>query len=113
MADQIVFFQRRDRALEGSRHVITVSFRDRATAAASTPTNVRYRLDDAHGCELVGWTSASAAASVDIAITPTQNVMQNECERAEKRVLTVAADYGLSTQVLDSVSYDLENARGV
>lgn len=114
MADQIAFQQRKDHIRESSRHVVTAYFRDRATAAASTPTNVRYRLENlTTGEMIVDWTAASAASSVDITITPTQNALRDQCHREETMELSVAADYGLSTQYIESTTYTIENVRAV
>lgn len=114
MADQIVFFQRKDRIREKSQHVINVTFRDRATAANVTPTNIRYRIDDpASSVAILDWTAVSADDEVAITITPTQNALLSQGHTCETRELVVAADYGLATQFIDSITYTVENLRGV
>lgn len=114
MTDQIAFYQRKDHVREKSQHVVQVTFRDRATAANVTPTNIRYRVDNLSTCEtILDWTAVSADDVVTITITPTQNALQSQCNREELRQLTVAADYGLSTQYMDSVCFEVENIHGV
>ena len=114
MTDQIVFFQRKDRVKESSQHVLSVTFRDRATAANVTPTNIRYRIDDLNsGQAVLDWTSVSADDEITITITPTQNALRDQSRVCEVREVVVAADYGLATQYIDSVQYTLENLRGV
>lgn len=113
-SDQIAFFQRKDHIREASKHVITASFRDRATAAAVTPTNVKYRIDNLTTGEVVlDWTSVTAASDVSITITPTQNALSSQCNTTELRQVSVAADKDLATQFIDAVSFELENLRGV
>src|SRR5688500_8626351 len=110
MTDQIVFFQRKDHIRESSQHVLSVSFRDRATAALVTPTNIRYRVDDlSSGVAILDWTAVSADDEITLTITPTQNALQCQDKAYEVRQVTVAADYGLSGQYLDSVTYRIDN----
>lgn len=114
MTDQIAFFQRKDHVRENSQHVVTATFRDRATAANVTPTNVRYRIDDLTcGAVILDWTSVSTDDVVSITVTPAQNALRSQSNREEVRQITVAADYGLSTQYMDAVTYELQNTLGV
>lgn len=114
MTDQIAFSLPKDRVKEESQLIVTAYFRDRATQAADTPTNVYYRLDClSTGIAILDWTSISTAASVSITITPTQNEIQRTHNYQERKQLTVAADYGLSTQYVESVEYDVVNLQGI
>lgn len=114
MTDQIVFYQRKDHVREKSQHVLNVTFRDRATVLNVTPTNVHYRIDDLTNCRtILDWTTVSPDDEITLTITPTQNELQCQGNREEKRQVTVAADYGLSTQYMDSVCFDVENIHGV
>lgn len=113
-SDQIAFFQRKDHIREKSRHVVTATFRDRATIANVTPTNVYYRLDNLTTCTTVlDWTNVSADDEVTITVTPTQNSLQCQGNREELMQLTVAADKDLATQYMDSVTWEVENIHGV
>lgn len=110
MTDQIVFTYRKDRWKENSQVSVTARFL--ADAAAVTPTNVHYRLDClTTGTKLADWTSATPGETVDITITPTQNAMQSDCNVLERKQLTVAADYGLSTEFRESWVYEIENIK--
>lgn len=112
MTDQIVFVYRKDRWKENSRVPVTARFLDRASADEVTPTNVRYRLDClTTGKQIADWTSATPGETVNITITPTQNAMQSDCNVRERKQLTVAADYGLSTEFRESLVYEIENIR--
>lgn len=96
---------------EGSAFTATAYFR--AAGEASTPTNVHYRLDNLTTGEVVlDWTSVSAASNVSITITSTQNAIRSQCNVVERMQLTVDADHDLSTQVRDSVVWDVINVRG-
>jgi hypothetical protein len=108
-SDLIVISLPKDRIREASRQIVTARFRDRATAADVTPTNVQWRLDDPDtGCEIAGWTSETPGTSVSITTTPTHNTCKG-CRPIERRQLTVAADYGLATQFVESAVYEIRN----
>ncbi len=113
MIDQIVFSQRKDHIREGSQHVVGVKFRQRSDASAQTPTNIRYRIDDLTCGVVLDWTSVSADDEITITVTASQNALRSQGHEYEVRELTVAADYGLSTQFVDSITYRLENVLGV
>jgi hypothetical protein len=114
MTDQIVFFQRKDHVRESSQHTINVSFRNRATAALTIPTNIRYKITDlGTGYVVLDWTSVSADDEITLTITPTQNALQCQGQPYEVREVAVAADYGLSTQFIDSITYRVENLAAV
>lgn len=110
-ADQITFTLRKDRIKEASTIIVVARFRDRATAADVIPTNVKYRLDClTTGAELVDWTTVTPAASVTISIPASENEMQYADSRIERKQLTVAADFALSTQFIETLDYEVRNA---
>lgn len=109
MADQIVFFQRKDHVKEGSSHTINVSFRARATAALSVPTSIKYKITDVSGYVVLDWTSVSAASAITLSITAAQNALRCQSNAYEVREVAVKADDGLSTQLVDTVCYRVEN----
>jgi hypothetical protein len=112
-ADQIAISLPETRYNEGSAFTATVYFRTRSTAAATTPTSIKYRIDClTSGTELADWTTVSAASSVSISITATHNAIQNDGNGHEIKQLTVASDYGLSTQHVEAVSWRVENLYG-
>lgn len=108
MTDQVSILIPRPKVREGSAFTATAYFRDRATAAASTPTSIKYRVDClTTGRSLADWTTVSAASTATIAITSTHNAIQSA--GTERKQLTVAADYGLSTQVTESAVWEVED----
>mgnify|MGYP000883576447 CR=1 FL=1 len=111
MPDQVAIQIPKPRVKEGSSFAATAYFR--ASGSASTPTNVYYRVDNLTTDEVVvDWTAIDPAGNVSIDITAAQNAISSQCNRTEKRQLTVSADHGLSTQVRESVGYEVENLRG-
>ena len=108
MTDQVQIQIPRPKVREGSAFTATAYFRDRATSAASTPTSIKYRVDClTTGRTLTDWTTVSAASSATIAITSTNNAIQ--ARGTESKQLTVAADYGLATQVTESAVWEVED----
>lgn len=113
MTSQVEIIIPRTKVQEGSAFTATAYFRDRATSLASIPTNAFYRIDDlTTGGALQGWTSLTPAGSIDIPVTATHNSVQNNIYERERRQLTVAADYGLATQVRQVVLWDVTNLYG-
>lgn len=114
MTDQIVFTLAKDSWKERSQIVVGARFRDRALADEVTPTNVKYRLDClTTGQPIADWTSVTPGETVSITVTPTQNAIVNACNRYERKQLMVAADYGLSTQFVDSIDWEITNLQGL
>jgi hypothetical protein len=112
--DQITFTLRKDCWKERSQVPVTVRFRDRALADEVTPTNVRYRLDClTTGAPILDWTSVTPGETVAITVTPTQNAIVNACNRHERKQLMVAADYGLSTQFVEAIDWEITNLQGL
>lgn len=110
MADQIEIQLPKTVIQEDSVLTATVSFRTRASAAASTPTTVRYRLDClTTSSTVLDWTSASPASSVSIAVTGAQNAIIDDANDYEVKQLVVQADAGLSTQQTQRKTWRVEN----
>jgi hypothetical protein len=98
---------------EQSAMTCLASFRNRATKSAEVPTNVYWRLDDIQDCEIQGWTSVTPASELTIFITSQLNHVGNFTRGYERRVLSVASDYGLATQLVESTSYEVKNIAGI
>lgn len=112
--DQVSIVLPRPIFREDSAFSATVYFRDRATQAASVPTNIKYRLDClTTGYAILDWTTVSAASSATISVTAAQNAILDESNSYENKRLTVAGDYGLSTQVTEFATYQVTNLSGV
>lgn len=103
--NQIVFQTPSHRINERSSAIVVARFRGQATNADITPTNVMYRLDSDTG-EVLNWTALSAAASSAIIITSAQTATQG---KSQNLTLSVAADYGLPTQFIDSTTFQIKN----
>lgn len=114
MTDVVAIVIPRPMCREGSAFTATAYFRDRATAAASTPTNVYYRVDClTTGQQVQDWTAGTPGASTSIAVTAANNAIQSDSNQYELKQLTVAADYGLATQVTESAVWTVTNTFGV
>lgn len=94
---------------ERSSMVVTARFRDRATNADVTPTNVYYALHDGEDGEITGWTRLTPGTTASVTLTPAQNQIRN-CTRAlEAKFISFAADYGLSTEYREVFRYEVRN----
>jgi hypothetical protein len=100
---------------EGSAFTVTVKFWDDSAEdwVASTPTSIRYRIDGANDTQILGWTSVSAASSVNITLTAANNAIVDNNQDSEGKVLTVERDNGLSTQYRGTYRYDVRNLVGI
>lgn len=98
---------------ERSSMVVTARFRDRATNADVTPTNVYYSLFDGDGCQITGWTSLTTGTTVSLTLTPTQNLIRNCTRASEAKYLSFAADYGLATEYRETFRYSVTNQKYV
>jgi hypothetical protein len=111
IVDQVTFSTPKRKVRENSQVAITARFRVRATGD-STPTNIFARLDNlTTGCQIRDWTSVTLANPATITITPTESKLTG-CG-IERLQVTVAADYALSTQFVDTYVLDVENVRGI
>lgn len=62
-----------------------------ADLAATTPTTMRYRIDDVdQGTAVLDWTSLTPGTTVSIVVTSAQNALRN-CRVVEKRQVVVEA----------------------
>jgi hypothetical protein len=112
MADQISIQLAETMVAAGSAVSATVNFRTRSTAAASTPSSIRYRVDClTNRREVIADTSVSAASSVTITVPGPNNGTIDPAQEFEVRQLTVTADYGLSTQCKAAVTWRVRNIR--
>lgn len=94
---------------ERSSMVVTARFRDRASNADVTPTNVYYSLFNCDGYEITGWTSLTPGTTVSVTLSPTQNEIRNGTRALEAKYITFAADYGLSTEYRETFRYEVRN----
>lgn len=93
---------------EGTNVVATVNFRD--PDGAATPTNVYYTLRNATANKtVVDWTSVTPGSEVEIDIAADYVAIEDRCNDREVQELTVAADYGLDTQVPHTLRWTVVN----
>jgi hypothetical protein len=107
-ANAIYFSTPTRKVNERSSMVIVARFQDRATNTDVTPTNCKYRLDGECG-EILGWTSLTPGTTATITLTPAQTAILQDSRALETKTLSVAADYGLSTQFIESMTFQVRN----
>lgn len=83
-----------------------------ADLAASTPSTMRYRIDDLNqGNAVLDWTTLTPATSVNVIITAAQNAMRNGLCTERRQIVVEAADSdGPLRKTLD---YDIIDLQGV
>lgn len=114
VADQVEISLPKTVFLEESVFTLTVFFRTRSTKSASTPTTIRYRIDDIRSDkEIRDWTTVSAAPNVSITITASDNEIIDDAARFERKQIIVQADNGLSTQVNGKAFWKIRNLTGI
>ena len=79
----------------------------------SAPTTVQYRVDClSTGYPVLDWTSVGSGTSVTIPVTASDNLILDDTNQREQRVLTVMANTGLSTQCQSSYTWQVRNLPG-
>jgi hypothetical protein len=111
MADQIEIVIPRPTLNEGTGFTALAYFRTRSTSSASIPTTAKYRIDClSTETALLDWTTLTPASSISIPIAGQYNAIQSSGD--EVKQLTVMANEGLSTQVLQDVRWTVEDLYG-
>lgn len=112
MADQIALRTSETLVPAGSAVSVYAAFRDRATAAASAPTSIRYRVDClTNGRNIIHWTNATAAATATVVVPGPLNATIDRESELEQRQLTVEIDTGLDTQARQAITWRVRNVR--
>ena len=97
---------------ERNSTTVTAYFRD-SSNAAEVPTTIHYRIDDlTTGTAVKAWTSVSAASSVTISVTSSENRIISDSNVRERRQITVSADKGLDGETRDTAEWFIENIGG-
>ena len=114
MADQVEIQIPNTQVNEGQVFTATAYFRTQATKAASTPTNIYYRVDClTTETVLVDWTVVSTpAGSNTITMTAAVNNIQDDDNKSERKQITVQADRALTTQAVGTRSWIVRNLDG-
>lgn len=105
----------RARTLEGSSFNLTAKFYDDSAFpwTLSAPTSARYRIDClTTGVVVRDWTNLSAASSITISVTASDNKIQSDLNTRENKMLTVQANAGLSTQYNEVYRWKIYNLQG-
>lgn len=81
-----------------------------ADLAATTPSSMRYRIDDAvQGNAVLDWATLSPGTSVSIIVTSAQNAMRNGCLKERRQIVLEASDSdGPIRRVIDYDVVDIE-----
>ena len=79
--------------------------------ATSTPSTVRWRIDDPDtGITVTEWTTATASSSATITVNGNGTTLNDQSKDRERRVLTVQANNGLSNAYVASHQYYVRNS---
>lgn len=106
----------RNRIPEGSQATFTANFYDDSsdTWVLSAPTTAKYRVDNPETCETItDWTTLTPATSISIALNGSTSVLRDQSKLEEPRRLTVKANDGLATQMMQVRDWWVVNAFGV
>jgi hypothetical protein len=98
---------------ERSTAYLTIAFFDPGKVPV-TPAAVEYRIDDYDsGAEIRAGTTVTTGSSVQITLTPTDNMLVNNYAEFERRRVTVIAFYGEDDQQTAEYVYSITNLRHV
>jgi hypothetical protein len=76
----------------------------------TAPTTVRYRIDClSTGYPVRDWTTLTTGTSVSISIASADTAILDDTKKRERKLLTVMADNGLSTQYQESYEWNVLN----
>ena len=112
---RITFQAPQTKVNESSALTVTAKVWDDSTEVwtAQVPTTLHYRIDClSSGYAITDWTSITADDVSSIAITATENAIQNDWNETERKQLTLKANSGLSTQYQATFAYDVRNLSG-
>lgn len=121
MADQIAIRFEDLTANEGSQLPVVVNFRNRVAGTASTPTTAEYKVMDIENEEVItDWTSMGTPDTRmtlqldkdDLSLDQSRSRVEFSRSADQRRLLIVAADRGLSTQVIEQRQFRVRNVGG-
>lgn len=81
---------------------------------AQIPSAVQYRLDcETTGQVILDWTTVTTAAALEVEVTAVQNVIINDRNLVERKVMTVMANSDSTTERFnDQIKWDVLNQQG-
>lgn len=98
---------------EGQSFTATFKFFD-SDWVASSPTTLRYRIDDlTNGTTVRDWTTVTPAAVVDIEVTPSDNDIVDTGHERERKQMVIQTNYGTDTQSVQTIDWFVDNVQGV
>lgn len=98
---------------EGQSFTATFKFFD-SDWVASSPTTVRYRIDDVtNGSTVRDWTVVTPAAVLNIEVTPSDNDISDTGNKSERKQMVVQTNYGTDTQSVQTIDWYITNVQGV
>ena len=93
---------------EGTNLVVTVNFR--SDGVATVPANVHWKLRNlTNDSTVVDWTAVAAGSEVSIDISAAHLAIIDDDNQREVQELTVAANYGLASQVPETIRWNVVN----
>lgn len=83
-----------------------------ADLAATTPTTMRYRIDDlSQGSAILDWTSLTPGTAVNVVITAAQNAIRNGLSSERRQIVFESSDS--DGPIRKTLAYDIENLQGI
>ncbi len=83
-----------------------------ADLAATTPTSMRYRIDDViQGNAVLDWTTLTPGTSVSFIVTSARNAMRNGCSKERRQIVVEAVDS--DGPIRRTIDYDIADIEGI
>jgi hypothetical protein len=80
---------------------------------AEVPATARYRIDNPdNDTQIVGWTTITPAATVQILVTASQNAIVSNASAQERRQMTVETNQGADIQYQETKDWWIVNLAG-
>jgi hypothetical protein len=99
-----------DQIKENTQYPFRMTLKD-ADSVLVGPSTLEWRLDCVtSGGEITGWAFLSADSSVDHVVPATSNRIQDSANLVERKRITVSANRGTSTEIVDHLEYDVLNS---
>lgn len=99
---------------EGATAILTLSFFDEEDEEV-IPTSAEYKIIDViSGTVIKDWAEFHPNETThNLAITPTENRILDQCNMYEDRLVTVKFEYGVSSEGTEEIEYRVKNLKGV
>jgi hypothetical protein len=98
---------------EESAITVNVQRLDDNSGAVEAPTTLKYRVDcQTTRTALVPWTTVTADVVTVVPVSGATNMIQDDRDAEEIKVMTVMTDEGLSTQLTSEYAWSVVNLYG-